>query len=188
MDILKKLKDNVMGTKEQNEEAKEGLRKYQASKDREQTKKMREPQSFGEKYALSTLRSQNKLAKEYEDIEKPKNLVEVARKGSADELRKIADRTFKSLPEEVKDYEAYKDAGFKKGGKISKAVMQNAGFYDKGKTEKERQDIVKKVTTKPQRVAMVAKAFLTKNMNEGGKVGSASKRADGIALRGKTRA
>jgi hypothetical protein len=76
----------------------------------------------------------------------------------------------------------------KSGGPISKAVMQKAGFYDKGKTEKERQEIVKKVTTKPQRVAMVAKAFSTKNMNEGGKVGSASKRADGCAVRGKTRA
>jgi len=81
-----------------------------------------------------------------------------------------------------------KKMNYKSGGPISKAVMQKAGFYDKGKTEKERQDIVKKVTTKPQRVAMVAKAFSTKNMNEGGKVGSASKRADGCAIRGKTRA
>jgi hypothetical protein len=81
-----------------------------------------------------------------------------------------------------------KERSYKAGGKISKAVMQKAGFYDKGVTEKERQDIVKKVTTKPQRVAMVAKAFSTKNMNEGGKVGSASKRADGCAIRGKTRA
>ena len=75
-----------------------------------------------------------------------------------------------------------------KGGSISKAVMQKAGFYDKGKTEKQRQDIVKKVTTKPQRVAIVEKAFSTKNMSHGGKVGSASKRADGCAIRGKTRA
>jgi hypothetical protein len=81
-----------------------------------------------------------------------------------------------------------KARGMKAGGKISKAVMKKAGFYDKGVTEKERQDIVKKVTTKPQRVAMVAKAFSTKNMNEGGKVGSASKRADGCAVRGKTKA
>ena len=85
-------------------------------------------------------------------------------------------------------YETEENMGMKKGGPISKAVMQKAGFYDKGKTEKERQDIVKKVTTKPQRVAMVAKAFLTKNMSHGGKISSASKRADGIALRGKTRA
>jgi general stress protein YciG len=122
-------------SKKRRDEAKEGLRKYQASKDREQTKKMREPQSFGEKYALSTLRSQNKLAKEYEDIEKPKSLAEVARKGSADKLRKIADRTFKSLPEEVKDYEAYKDAGFKKGGKVSSASKRADGCAVRGKTK-----------------------------------------------------
>ena len=75
-----------------------------------------------------------------------------------------------------------------KVGSISKAIMQKAGFYDKGKTEKERQDIVKKVTTKPQRVAIVEKVFSTKNMSKGGKVGSASKRADGCAIRGKTKA
>jgi len=93
-----------------------------------------------------------------------------------------------SVSEKAREGEAYQNAGYKSGGKISKAVMKKAGFYDKGVTEKERQDIVKKVTTKPQRVAMVAKAFSTKNMNEGGKVGSASKRADGCAVRGKTRA
>jgi hypothetical protein len=85
-------------------------------------------------------------------------------------------------------YGTEKESEYKKGGSISKAVMQKAGFYDKGKTEKQRQDIVKKVTTKPQRVAIVEKAFSTKNMSHGGKVGSASKRADGCAIRGKTRA
>jgi hypothetical protein len=78
--------------------------------------------------------------------------------------------------------------GMKKGGKVSKADMQKAGFYDKGKTKSERQKIVKKVTTKPQRVAIVEKAFSTKNMKAGGKVSSASKRADGCVIRGKTRA
>lgn len=73
---------------------------------------------------------------------------------------------------------------FKKGGTISKADMQKAGFYDKDKTKSERQKIVSKVTTKPQRVAIVEKAFSTKNMKTGG---MASKRADGIAIRGKTR-
>ena len=78
--------------------------------------------------------------------------------------------------------------GMKKGGKVSKADMQKAGFYDKGKTKSERQKIVKKVTTKPQRVAIVEKAFSTKNMKAGGKVSSASKRADGCVIRGKTKA
>ena len=75
----------------------------------------------------------------------------------------------------------------KKGGRISKADMQKAGFYDKDKTKSERQAIVSKVTTKPQRVAIVEKAFSTKNMKAGGSVSSASKRADGIAQRGKTK-
>lgn len=75
-----------------------------------------------------------------------------------------------------------------KGGPISKAVMQKAGFYDKGKTEKEQQDIVKKVTTKPQRVAMVAKAFSTKNMNKGGSVaGCLATRGYGISKHGKSK-
>jgi hypothetical protein len=75
--------------------------------------------------------------------------------------------------------------GFKAGGKVSKADMQKAGFYDKGKTKSERQKIVSKVTTKPQRIAIVEKAFSTKNMKSGG---MASRRADGCAIRGKTRA
>jgi mannose/fructose/N-acetylgalactosamine-specific phosphotransferase system component IIB len=62
--------------------------------------------------------------------------------------------------------------------------MQKAGFYDKGKTKSERQKIVSKVTTKPQRVAIVEKAFSTKNMKAGG---MASKRADGCCTKGKTR-
>ena len=73
----------------------------------------------------------------------------------------------------------------KAGGKVSKLDMQKAGFYDKGKTKSERQKIVSKVTTKPQRIAIVEKAFSTKNMQTGG---TASKRADGCAIRGKTKA
>jgi hypothetical protein len=75
--------------------------------------------------------------------------------------------------------------GFKSGGKVSKLDMQKAGFYDKDKTKSERQNIVKKVTTKPQRIAIVEKAFSSKNMKSGG---MASRRADGCAIRGKTRA
>jgi hypothetical protein len=74
---------------------------------------------------------------------------------------------------------------YAEGGRVSKADMQKAGFYDKDKNKSERQKIVSKVTTKPQRIAIVEKAFLTKNMKAGG---MASKRADGCAIRGKTRA
>lgn len=93
-----------------------------------------------------------------------------------------------SVPASAREGEAYEQAGYKKGGSISKVDMQKAGFYDKDKTKSERQAIVSKVTTKPQRVAIVEKAFLTKNMKSGGSVSTASKRADGCAIRGKTRA
>jgi len=76
------------------------------------------------------------------------------------------------------------DKPFKAGGKVSK-VLKSAGFYAKGTTKSEREKIVSKATTKPQRIAMVEKLFSAKKMNAGG---MASKRADGIAIRGKTRA
>jgi hypothetical protein len=78
--------------------------------------------------------------------------------------------------------------GLKKGGSVSKADMQKAGFYDKGTTKSERQKIVSKATTKPERIAIVEKAFSSKNMKAGGAVSNASKRADGCAIKGKTRA
>ena len=103
-------------------------------KDREQIKKMRPPSS-SEEISIRRSRSQNELAKEYEDIDKPKSLVEEIRKSvMPKELRKTADRTFKQLPEEVKDYEAYKYAGFKKGGKVSSASARADGCAIKGKT------------------------------------------------------
>jgi hypothetical protein len=70
-----------------------------------------------------------------------------------------------------------------KGGVVKS--LKSAGFYDKGKTKSKREKIVSKVTTKPQRIGMVEKLFSAKKMNSGG---VASKRADGCAVRGKTRA
>jgi hypothetical protein len=81
------------------------------------------------------------------------------------------------------------DKPFKKGGEVSEAshrrALEKAGFYVKGKTKSERKKIVSKVTTKPQRLGMVEKLFSAKRMNSGG---MASKRADGCAIKGKTRA
>lgn len=133
-ELGKRLYENVMGTDEQNRAAEEAQRQRQAAKDRAQTKKMRAP-NWGEQYGIDVARSQNRLAKEYEDIEKPKNLVESVRKGSADKLRKTADQTFKGLPEEVKDYVAYQDAGFKKGGKVKSASARADGCAIRGKTK-----------------------------------------------------
>jgi hypothetical protein len=82
-----------------------------------------------------------------------------------------------------------KKPNYKKGGNVStashKKALEKAGFYVKGKTKSEREKIVSKVTTKPQRLGMVEKLFSAKKMKAGG---MASKRADGCAIRGKTRA
>jgi hypothetical protein len=60
------------------------------------------------------------------------------------------------------------DKPFKAGGKVSEAshkkALEKAGFYDKGKTKSEREKIVSKVTTKPQRLGMVEKLFSAKKM------------------------
>jgi hypothetical protein len=45
---------------------------------------------------------------------------------------------------------------------VPKKALQKAGFYDKGKTKPEREKIVSKVTTKPQRISMVEKLFSSK--------------------------
>ena len=80
------------------------------------------------------------------------------------------------------------DKPFKAGGKVSEAshkkALEKAGFYDKGKTKSEREKIVSKVTTKPQRLGMVEKLFSVKKMKSGG---IASKRADGCCIKGRTR-
>ena len=69
-----------------------------------------------------------------------------------------------------------------KGGVVNS--LKKSGFYDKGKTKSDREKIVSKVTTKPQRIGMVEKLFSTKKMKAGG---MASSRADGIATKGKTK-
>jgi hypothetical protein len=104
-------------------------------------------------------------------------------KAAAEDLRKFNETTKVDTSENTNPM----GDTYKKGGTVSKADMQKAGFYDKDKTKSERQAIVSKVTTKPQRVAIVEKAFSTKNMKSGGSVSSASKRADGCCVKGKTR-
>ena len=96
--------------------------------------KMRPPSS-NEASAIELGRSQNRLAKEYEDIKSPKNLTEEVRKSvMPDKLRREADKNFQKIPEEVRDYEAYRDAGYKKGGKVSSASSRADGCATKGKT------------------------------------------------------
>jgi hypothetical protein len=96
--------------------------------------KMRPP-TADEVLAIERGRSQNILAKEYEDIKDPKTLAEHIRKNVMPaKLRKEADKNFQKLPEEVRDYEAYKDAGYKKGGKVSSASKRADGIAQRGKT------------------------------------------------------
>jgi hypothetical protein len=71
----------------------------------------------------------------------------------------------------------------KKGGVIKD--LKKAGFYDAKKDKAKRLSIINKVTTKPERIEMVDKMFSAKKMAKGG---TASSRADGCAVRGKTRA
>jgi len=61
-------------------------------------------------------------------------------------------------------------------------ALKKAGFYDAGKTKAERLKIIDAVTTKPQRVEMVDKLFLSKKMKTGGVT-----RADGCVTKGKTK-
>ena len=70
-----------------------------------------------------------------------------------------------------------------KGGVIKD--LKKAGFYDAKKDKAKRLSIINKVTTKPQRIEMVDKLFSAQKMAKGG---SASARADGCAIRGKTKA
>jgi hypothetical protein len=102
---------------------------------REQTKKMRPP-TADESSALELNRRQYKLGKEWAETD-PKNdktVVDYARRESgAPKLQSL--NTFKQIPEEVRDYEAYKDAGYKKGGKVSSASKRADGCAVRGKTK-----------------------------------------------------
>jgi uncharacterized protein YktA (UPF0223 family) len=81
----------------------------------------------------------------------------------------------------MSEYE--KPAPYKKGGVVKD--LKKAGFYDAKKDKAKRLSIINKVTTKPERIEMVDKMFSAKKMAKGG---TASSRADGCAVRGKTRA
>ena len=105
-------------------EAGGGVQSYESAKKevtpeakREQTKKMRPP-TANESSALDLNRRQYRLGQEWEKLE-PKSTNDVIRKESgAPKLQSLS--TFKQVPEEARDYEAYKDAGYKRGGKVKR--------------------------------------------------------------------
>jgi hypothetical protein len=66
------------------------------------------------------------------------------------------------LPTEVRNKMGYMKKGGKVSSPVNKKALEKAGFYDKDQTPAKRKSIINKVTTKPQRVAMVEKMFLTK--------------------------
>lgn len=105
-----------------------------ARREKLQRKKMRPP-TANESSALELNRSQYKLGKQYAETD-PKNdktVVDVVRRESAaPKLQNL--NTFKQVPEEVRDYEAYKNAGYKKGGKVSSASSRADGCAVRGKT------------------------------------------------------
>jgi hypothetical protein len=88
-------------------------------------------------------------------------------------------KAIKSIPKKIVD--TVKKA-FKSGGVVKD--LKKAGFYDAKKDKAKRLSIINKVTTKPQRIKMVDKLFLSKKMAKGG---TASSRADGCATKGKTK-
>lgn len=66
------------------------------------------------------------------------------------------------LPTEVRNKMGYMKKGGKVSSPVNKKALEKAGFYDRGQTSAKRKSIISKTTTKPQRVAMVEKMFLTK--------------------------
>ena len=66
------------------------------------------------------------------------------------------------LPTEVRNKMGYMKKGGKVSSPVNKKALEKAGFYDKGQTSSKRKSIINKVTTKPQRIEMVEKMFLTK--------------------------
>ena len=66
------------------------------------------------------------------------------------------------LPTEVRNKMGYMKKGGKVSSPVNKKALEKAGFYDKGQTSSTRKSIINKVTTKPQRIEMVEKMFLTK--------------------------
>lgn len=103
------------------EESKKRREEAKSLKDREQTKNMRKPtmdENWYQDYA-------RKLSATPADENKSKY------------TRDLGKKMFKNeVPKEVKDYEAYKDAGFKKGGMVRSSASKRAdGCATKGKTK-----------------------------------------------------
>ena len=111
--------------------------------------------------------------------------LEMLSKEEYEKLPKIkpSSSDLKSAPPGV-DVDEQGNIEYKKKGGVVKD-LKKAGFYDAKKDKAKRLSIINKVTTKPERIEMVDKMFSAKKMAKGG---TASSRADGCAVRGKTKA
>jgi hypothetical protein len=87
-------------------------------------------------------------------------------KSARDNIR-AAKAMRESVPASAREGEAYQDAGYKKGGKVKDPTMSYQTYSKTGKPAGMKTVAVKKAS--------------------GGSVSSASKRADGCAVRGKTK-
>lgn len=73
---------------------------------------------------------------------------------------------FGGVPQKVGKEFVKADKKMKDGGVAQS--LKKAGFYDPSKNKSERENIVNKVTTKPQRVKIVEQVFSDKKMKSGG--------------------
>ena len=113
---------------ETREESKKRREEAKSLKDREQTKKMRKP-DMDENWFLDRARRMASTP-----VDEEAGMFNRAN-NSAKQERRYGKKTFEiEVPNEVKDYEAYKDAGFKKGGKVSSASKRADGCAIRGKT------------------------------------------------------
>lgn len=86
---------------------------------------------------------------------------------------------FGGVPQKVGKEFVKADKKMNQGGIVKS--LKKSGFYEAGKTKPEREKIVSKVTTKPQRVAMVEKLFSAKKMASGGLYENIHKKQERIA-------
>lgn len=154
-------------------------------------------------YRKPTVKEKEKLEKSREmmvqGIEGEKDifsrLMPTMSKAARDEMR-AARALRESVPARAREGEAYEYAGYKKGGKVKRyaeggkvtnkelfAPLQEA--FDKHEKKKaEAKAKAKEERDTSRRESMTMDEM---KMKKGGKVSSASKRADGIAVKGKTR-
>ena len=156
MEMLKTLKDKVMGTDEQNKAASERMKNNPMEK---KFQKMMGNEPKDEKEAKPVEKAKGGKVKKYAEGGDVFSKAEPYLKKAVEKTDKSLGITKETSPELQKSF----------AEKLEKLSRSSGGSGGGGGVPKLNRD-------------------LTKNMKSGGKVSSASKRADGCAIRGKTRA